>query len=122
MVFSYQIHEIGHLVFGLATGYTFSYYSFLSFAWMRKKDGKVVFCCNKNSFSLGKCLMAPPKKEEFFRFKAYTLGGGLANLFLAIIVFSFLIFFRHWSFPIWTTLFLTFLLNFILALQSLIPF
>lgn len=77
------LHEGGHLVFGLLTGYKFSSFRIGSFMWI-KKDGKTVF----KRFSLagtgGQCLMCPPDiTGDKYPFFWYNVGGCLANLFFA---------------------------------------
>lgn len=79
------IHEAGHLLFGLLTGYRFS--SFRIGSFMLKKEGEKLRLCR---FSLagtgGQCLMAPPPwREEGFPFVWYNMGGFLMNFFVAAI-------------------------------------
>ena len=82
------IHEAGHLVFGLATGYRFS--SFRIFQWMlMQKDGKL---CWKR-FSLpgtgGQCLMAPPPLENGnMPVLLYNFGGAIMNLIASALFFG----------------------------------
>ena len=79
------VHEGGHLVFGLLTGYKFSSFRIWSFMLI-KQEGKMKL----RRFSLagtgGQCLMIPPGKGDT---KAsvilYNLGGVFFNLILAAI-------------------------------------
>lgn len=95
LIFQYvgiPVHEAGHLVAGLATGYNFSLYRVLGFVWV-KENGRIVRKSSKNKLIAGQCLMTPPDDVRNFRYVLYNLGGGLANLILAsmcmIIAFGF---------------------------------
>ena len=121
ILISIAVHEAGHLVFGLKTGYRFISFSLLSFTWIKQKDN-VVFARNKNSLVLGQCLMVPPEKEEDFRFKLYNYGGGLANFFLALITVPLLIFTIEGAVTLWVLLFTNFWINTLMGLMNLIPF
>lgn len=81
-IISIPIHELGHLVFGLLSGYRFSSFRLFSFVWL-KEDGKLLFKRSRNKLVLGQCLMIPPKDEKDFKFVWYNLGGGLFNLLTA---------------------------------------
>lgn len=80
------LHEAGHLVFGLMTGYKFSSFRIGSFMWV-KKDGKIVL----RRFSLagtgGQCLMAPPDYREggHYPFFWYNVGGCISNVVFSAI-------------------------------------
>ena len=86
-IISIPIHELGHLVFGLQTGSSFSSFRLLSFVWF-KENGKLRFKNSGSRFMLGQCLMAPPANEADFRFVLYNLGGGIFNLLTAAILFG----------------------------------
>ena len=77
------IHELGHLVFGLMTGYKFVSFR-VFFLVFFKEDGKVKAKGAKWIFG-GQCLMAPPGDLADFRFVWYNIGGGLVNLVAALI-------------------------------------
>jgi len=74
------IHEAGHLVFGLLTGYRFSSFRIGSFMWV--KDGeRVRFKRHSIAGTGGQCLMEPPAYDEGkFPFVLYNLGGSLMNI------------------------------------------
>lgn len=87
LVFFIQIiiHEAGHLVCGLISGYKFLSFRIGSFMWVEDK-GKIKF----KRFSLagtgGQCLMSPPEfVNDKIPFVLYNLGGSLANLFIGIL-------------------------------------
>ena len=74
------IHEAGHLVFGLRSGYRFSSFRIGSIIWL-KENGKIV----RRKYSLagtgGQCLMAPPDmKNGKIPVVLYNLGGCILNL------------------------------------------
>ena len=77
------IHEAGHLVAGLLSGYRFVSYRLFGLMWIRK-DGRI----RLKRFSLagtgGQCLMDPPDmREGALKTTLYNLGGVLANLLTA---------------------------------------
>ena len=74
------IHETGHLVFGLASGYRF--FSFRIFGLvLMKKGGKLVLRREKVPGTGGQCLMGPPEYNEGnYPYLLYNLGGCLMNL------------------------------------------
>lgn len=79
------MHEIGHLIFGLLTGY-----SFVSFRvgqlTLIKKDGQFKFTQINLPGTGGQCLMDPPPYNDGnFPFLLYNLGGIMINLVLAAI-------------------------------------
>lgn len=80
MLVQIAIHEAGHLIFGLISGYRFSSYRLFSFMWVRQ-NGKICF----KRFSLagtgGQCLMEPPELVDGrIPVTLYNLGGSLLNL------------------------------------------
>lgn len=100
--FQIALHEGGHLVFGLLTGYRFSSYRIGSFMWIWQ-DGKLRF----RRFSLkgtgGQCLMIPPEMTNGkFPYVLYNLGGSIVNLVSAAIFFGLYLLCRNavWWFAI----------------------
>jgi len=74
------IHEAGHLIFGLLTGYQFSSFRIMSFMWVKEKD-RIKFRRLTVAGTGGQCLMAPPEfSGGNFSFFWYNLGGALANV------------------------------------------
>lgn len=79
------IHEAGHLVFGLATGYKFCSFRIGSFMWM-KENGRIRLKRLSLTGTGGQCLMAPPEyKDGKFPVVLYNLGGSLFNVFAAVL-------------------------------------
>ena len=77
------VHELGHLVLGLLTGYSFSRLNILNFNWY-KEDGRIRFYTA--ACPIGQCLMCPPENEKHFKFILYNLGGNIAVLFFCIVL------------------------------------
>ena len=78
------IHELGHLFFGLMTGYKFLSYRIGSLMII-KKDNK--FKLKKMSLmgTSGQCLMAPPNYNNGIPFLLYNLGGVIFNVISFVI-------------------------------------
>ncbi len=78
------LHEGGHLIMGLASGYRFVSFRIGSFIWLRQGETIV-----RKKFSIpgtaGQCLLDPPDLDEKGEMPCllYNLGGGLSNLFFA---------------------------------------
>lgn len=80
------LHEAGHLVFGLLTGYRFLSFRVMSFIWL-KDEGKIRFKRYMLPGTLGQCLMAPPPYSDRFPYVLYNLGGALMNLIVSAVFF-----------------------------------
>lgn len=79
------IHEGGHLVFGLLSGYGFSSFRIANFMWI-KQDGKIRFRRLSITGTGGQCLMTPPEeKNGKTPVVLYNLGGVIANILLSVI-------------------------------------
>ena len=81
------IHEAGHLVFGLLTGYEFTSFRIGSFMWIQE-EGKLKL----KRFSLagtgGQCLMTPPDlMGGKIPVVLYNLGGSMMNLIVSFLCF-----------------------------------
>lgn len=82
------IHEAGHLLFGLVSGYRFV--SFRIGSWMvYKREGKLHFGKYSLAGTGGQCLMAPPELQGGkMPYRLYNLGGSLMNLMTAVIAYA----------------------------------
>ncbi len=83
------IHEAGHLVFGLATGYQFSSFRIMNFMWL-KENGRI----RRKRFSLtgtgGQCLMNPPDMVNGkIPVALYNFGGSIMNIVVSAIFLCF---------------------------------
>lgn len=85
------VHEFGHLIFGLLTGYTFAAIGFGHHLFLRR-DGRVRRFVYKLPGALGFCAMeVPDMKDGSFPFALYLSGGAFGNTFLALVcIFAFL--------------------------------
>ncbi len=93
------IHEAGHLLFGLFTGYRFSSFRIFSWMWV-KEEGRIRFRHLSIAGTGGQCLMAPP---ELVNGKIpvilYNLGGSIMNLISAAVFFGLSFLFAGGSLP-----------------------
>lgn len=79
------LHEGGHLVFGLATGYTFVSFRIGNLTLIQK-DGKFLFKRFSIAGTGGQCLLAPPCKPlKEIPTTWYNMGGVLLNFLSATI-------------------------------------
>ena len=82
-------HELGHLIFGLLTGYRFLSFRIFNLMLIRE-NGVLRFKKHAMPGTLGQCLMAPPAYQGGnFPFMLYNLGGilfgGIVSLALVIV-------------------------------------
>lgn len=78
------IHEAGHLICGLLTGYSFSSFRIGSIMLL-KENGKLVTKRLKIAGTGGQCLMAPPEMVNgTFPVALYNLGGPVFNLVVSL--------------------------------------
>ncbi len=79
------VHEGGHLIFGLLTGYKYSSFRIGSFMWV-KTEGKLKLKRFSLSGTGGQCLMAPPDMVDGkIPYVLYNLGGCIANVVVSVI-------------------------------------
>ena len=113
------IHEAGHLVFGLATGYRFLSFRIGSLQFQKLADKVEV-----KRFSLsgtgGQCLMCPPAYDDGnYPFRLYHMGGVLMNVIGAVVFFLLDLLFKS---PHLSLLFFAMgLFNLILAIVNGVP-
>ena len=107
------IHEAGHLVFGLLSGYKFISFRVFDFKIIKDENGKFKIRYERLAGTGGQCLMRAPKYiEGEFKYKLYLLGGVTFNLVFSIIFWLIL--------PSYYTLLFA-LIGFALAFLNLIP-
>lgn len=93
------IHELGHLIFGLISGYSFISLRILSFVLIKDKSGYRIKRFNQPG-TLGQSIMKPPKIQDgYFPFLLYNLGGSLLNLMLSIPFFLALVLIEDIGYP-----------------------
>ncbi len=84
-LFNMIMHELGHLVFGLLSGYKFSSFRIASFMWLND-DGKLKFKRIKIAGTGGQCLMIPPDmKDGKIPLVLYNLGGSFINIIIGVL-------------------------------------
>jgi hypothetical protein len=82
------IHEFGHLMFGLLTGYRFLSFRIFGFLWT-KESGQLKFKRLSIAGTAGQCLLIPPEStDENTPFVLYNLGGALLNAGFGLIFFG----------------------------------
>ncbi|MBQ4426193.1 MAG: M50 family metallopeptidase [Oscillospiraceae bacterium] len=109
------LHEAGHLIFGLLTGYGFVSFRVGNLMLVRTSDG-----LRFRRFSLagtgGQCLLSPPERSDGKKpVHLYNLGGVIMNMILAVVFFA--LFLRFGG----TFFILVFLINAFMALRNGIP-
>ena len=79
------LHEGGHLVAGLLTGYRFVSFRFLNWTIIRR-NGRLQWGNYELAGTGGQCLMAPPDRPvDKIDTRWYNAGGVLANLLIVVI-------------------------------------
>ena len=107
------VHEAGHLVFGLLSGYKFISFRVFDFKIIKDENGKLKIRYERLAGTGGQCLMrAPEYVEGKFKYKLYLLGGVTFNLVFSIVFWLIL--------PNYYTLLFA-LIGFALAFLNLIP-
>lgn len=82
------LHEGGHMIFGLLTGYGFVSFRILRWTWVRL-DGKIAVRRYSLPGTLGQCLLSPPEGYDDMAdapYVLYHLGGALVNLIAAVVL------------------------------------
>ncbi len=85
LIFHIIVHEGGHLVFGLLSGYRFSSFRVFSFMWVKEGES-VKFKRHSVAGTGGQCLMSPPDiKDGKMPVAWYNLGGSLMNIIFGLL-------------------------------------
>ena len=77
------IHESGHLIFGLITGYKFVSFRIGHFMFLKEK-GRLKIKLYNVVGTAGQCLMMPPQWNEKIPYRLYNLGGCIMNAATAL--------------------------------------
>lgn len=114
------IHEAGHLVFGLLSGYQFSSFRIFSFMWVREGD-KIRLKRLRIAGTGGQCLMAPPDMVDGkIPVVLYNLGGSFMNIIAGVIFLG--LFFAFAKMPFVSTVMLLFaVIGFMIAIMNGVP-
>ena len=79
------IHEAGHLVFGLLTGYRFQAFRISSLMWVKENE-RIRFKRLSIAGTGGQCLMVPPDlKDGKMPVQLYNYGGAIMNLIASVV-------------------------------------
>lgn len=79
------LHEGGHLLFGLLTGYRFCSFRIASFMWFHDGE-KIRFARHSLPGTGGQCLLEPPDMVDGkMPYVLYNLGGVLMNALLSLL-------------------------------------
>ena len=82
------IHELGHLVFGLISGYSFIHFQFLIFMFEKTDANRIRFRIVFTPL-LGQCLMGvKDEKRKTIKFESYLMGGSTFNLLMVILTIT----------------------------------
>lgn len=112
------IHETGHLVMGLLTGY-----KFISFRvgkrMILKQDEHLVFKKYDIAGTGGQCILEPPEYNDYFPYFWYNFGGGLFNLLFAALCLIIVTFTNNTLIILGAIIGLG--INMLLALTNLVP-
>lgn len=114
------IHELGHLIFGLLSGYSFVSFRIFSFILINTGNGIKL---KKYSIpgTVGQCLLAPPKlKDRKMPILLYNLGGCIVG-FTCGIFFTVLAIIAKGAPMLYTVFLMSAMSNFITALLNGIP-
>lgn len=92
-------HELGHLVFGLLSGYRFAYFQLLRYRIQKRNDRFEIVRKNSKS-DLFQCIMAPPDTDfKTFPVRLFFLGGYLMVSLFILLFLSLAFLFPSMSLP-----------------------
>ena len=93
------IHEAGHLIFGLLSGYQFSSFRIFGFMWIQE-EGKIKLRRLSIAGTGGQCLMSPPDMVDGkIPVVLYNLGGSIMNVLTGAVFFMLFLVMGRTSFP-----------------------
>lgn len=120
--FSVLVHEAGHLLFGLFTGYRLVSFRLFSVI-LKKKNGRWRIGKEPSPIQgiAGQCLMAPPRKKNGeFPYRLYNAGGVLLGFAVSAGILAVSLLFCR-SFQLYLFLFITGLYGIIVNLFNAVP-
>lgn len=92
------VHEAGHLIFGLLSGYRFSSFRIFNFMWVKENE-KTVFKRLKIAGMAGQCLMSPPDMVNgSFPVVMFNLGGVIMNIALSLVCLVLFFVLKGWAY------------------------
>ena len=82
------VHESGHLVFGIITGYKFSSFR-IGNVIITKQNGRLKLARFSLAGTLGQCLLSPPEeKDGKIPYRLYNFGGVIFNVLFSLVCFA----------------------------------
>lgn len=82
------VHEAGHLIFGLISGYRFVSFRIFSFVWL-KIDNKIRFKRYSVAGTAGQCLMTYDcPLDADYPVTLYNFGGSILNVISALVLYG----------------------------------
>lgn len=116
------LHEAGHLIFGLASGYRFVSFRIGSLTLLRGEGGKLRFGLMKMAGTGGQCLMAPPDMVDGkIPVILYNLGGCIVNAVSGVLMLTVYLLFCPEATLVSICLMLSALVNFAFCVTNGIP-
>ncbi len=92
-------HELGHLVFGLLSGYRFVYFQLFRYR-IQKRNGRLGVIRRNNKPDSFQCIMAPPDMDfETFPVRLFFLGGFLMVALFVLLFLGLAFLFPSMSLP-----------------------
>lgn len=97
IIFHTVVHEGGHLVFGLLSGYRFRSFRVFNLMWIRQK-GKLQLRRLSVAGTAGQCLMVPPELVDGkIPVVLYNMGGAILNGIFAVAFLGLFFLFEQFS-------------------------
>jgi hypothetical protein len=114
------VHEGGHFIFGLISGYEFVSFRIFNMILI-SVSGKYKIKKLSIADTAGQCLMMPPKSDGYhYPYILYNLGGSIANVIISGISLLLLIVLPHIKFISFILLYL-FFIGMVIGLMNGIP-
>ena len=120
VIFHIIVHEGGHLVFGLLSGYRFCSFRVFNLIWIME-NGKLRLRRLSVAGTAGQCLMAPPEPVDGkIPVVLYNLGGAMLNGIFAVLFLVLYFVFR--PLPVLAFVMLIFsMMGFFLGITNAVP-
>ena len=115
------LHEGGHLIFGLATGYRFVSFRVGSLTLIKEKESSVSNASPSPARADNACSLPTDKPYEQLPYFWYNAGGVLMNLLTAILALVLWVAYPEIPLPLHLFLLFSFICGFFLALMNGIP-
>lgn len=116
------LHEIGHMIFGLMSGYEFNSLRFGKLM-LAKENGKLRFCKYDMPGTGGQCIMYAPKGDaENMPVVLYNLGGLFMNLFVLVIGLIVFVVLKNSHFVVAAVFLIFAMTSFLILIMNGLPF